>query len=495
MRSIVFLILLSVAACSIAGDTWSAVLETGDDDFLYGLRDAVVLSNGTTVISIAGPFEDPYLVCLDRAGKVLWYRHVLENGGTSRAFESDGNLIAIEDGFAACFHSEPRATGIDTDIAVIRMDSSGEVIWTYIFGESDDGVWMSTDIIPCSDGGVFVTGCPGMQIPEGFAFKLSSHGLLEWTTFSQGLECFAISAVETENGDFLVLVIDEYSNRTVVQRVTSSGMVSPPLTVAETTIRFEGSIEYINESLWIVSPISGHGVRAFRLDDDFNTVETVEMQLPPEYEVSSASMLEDGIVVSGKTDDGNALLSTYAFDGTLIWEREYDTGGNGVLYGTTVVDDGILTFGNTRTFPRDEHAFWVLKTDRDGFVEGALVRADGTLMIEPEAETIDLISLGWLAAITVLDSEEDALETSSLITGRTGLQTGYLWIPDWQSLSGADGWLVYAEPYGNNDVSLETGFALLLELYPDTYFIWVSQSMERTVMSVEEFLIQYLFTY
>jgi hypothetical protein len=218
------------------------------------------------------------------------------------------------------------------------------------------------------------------------------------------------------------------------------------------------------------------------------------LQFPPEYEVSSASILEDGFIVSGGTDH-TALLSAYAFDGSLLWEREYDTGGNGILYGTTVVDDGILTFGNTRTFLGDQHAFWVMKTDRDGFAEGVWVRADGTLMIESEAETINPVSIGWVAACTVRGSEEDAAATSCLITGRTGLQTGYLWIPDWQSLSGADGWLVYAEPYGGYDVSLEEGIALLLEHYPDTYFIWVSQSMERTVMSVEEFLIRYLLIY
>lgn len=493
MRSIVFLFLFSAAACSIAGDTWSAVLETGDDDFLYGLQDAVVLSNGTTVISIAGPFEDPFLVCLDRTGKILWYRHVLEKGGTSRAFESDGNLIAVEDGFAACFHSEPRATGIDTDIAVIRMDSSGKPIWTYILGELDEKNWMSTDIIPCSDGGMLVTGCPGMQLPEGFAFKLSSEGVLEWTTLHEGIECYAISAVETVNGDFLVLLIDEYSNSTVVQPVSSNGSVSPPFIVAETPIRFEGEIEYIDNSLWIVSPTTGNGVWVFRLDDDFNTVETIEIQLPGGYEVSSASIHGDGIVVSGGTDEDIPLLSMYAFDGSLLWERNYVTGGNGHLYGTSAADDGVLTFGDTRTFPEDIHAFWVMKTDGNGYVEGAMVRADGTVMIEPETETIDLISLGWVAACTVLGSEEDADATSCLITGQTGLQTGYLWIPDWQSLSGVNGWLVYVEPYGERDVSLEEGFHSLLELYPDTYFIWVSQSMERNVMTVEEFLIQYLF--
>ena len=37
---------------------------------------------------------------------------------------------------------------------------------------------------------------------------------------------------------------------------------------------------------------------------------------------------------------------------------------------------------------------------------------------------------------------------------------------------------------------LEDGFAALIELCPDTYFIWVSQNGERNILSVEAFLLR-----
>ncbi len=485
LKNISFLFL--VISSSMAGNTWSTTLETGDDLF-YGLRDGVVLSNGSTVISFTGPFENPFLICLGGEGEILWYRHILEFGGTSRAFESNGGLVTLENGFAACFHSEPRATGIDTDIAVVRLDSSGDILWTYILGETDEAVWMSTDIIACSDGGVLVTGCPGMQIPDGFAFKLSSDGRQEWLTPPEAIAGFTSSAVETDSGDFLILSADEYSSCTVLQLVNSNGLVSPPVTVAEIMIQTAGNMKYIDNSIWIHSPGYGNTLHAFRLDEDFNPVQTVEIHLTQEYEAGSADILEDRFLVSGGTEDGDALMAMYGFDGTLLWKKQYDTGGMDFLYSSTYLDEGILAFGSAQQFLNDFSVFLIMKTDHSGYVEGASVNVNGTLLIESEALCIDLLSPGWLAACSVVSNEDDAVRTSSDIMEETGLQTGYLWIPDWQSLSGSNGWLVYAIPCMKSEGSLEDGFAALLELHPDTYFIWVSQGWERNVMSVEEFL-------
>ncbi len=483
LKGISFLFL--VISSSFAGNTWSAILETGDDLF-YGLRDGIALSNGSTVISIAGPFENPFLICLDQEGEILWYRHILEFEENSRAFESNGSLVKLGNGFAACFHSEPRATGIDTDIAVVRLDSSGRILWTYILGENDEAIWVSTDIIACSDGGVLVTGCPGMQIPGGFAFKLSSDGRQEWMTPPESITGFALSAVETESGDFLILVADEYSNSTVVQRVSSDGRVSSFSTVAETIIQFE--MKYINGSLWVYSPAEGNSVQAFRLDENFSPVQTVKIPFPQEYEAISADILEDGFLVSGGTEDGNALLAMYGFDGSLLWEKQYNTGGIDFLHSAAYLDKGILAFGRAQQFLDDFSVFLLMKADHSGYIEEASVSENGILLIESDALCIDLLSPGWLAACFVLSDEDDAFSVSADIVEQTGLKTGYLWIPDWQSLSGANGWLVYAIPAMETDGSIEDGFDALLYICPDTYFIWVSQGLERNVMSVEEFL-------
>ena len=98
MKIIVFVALTVISSMVIGDSTWSVVIEP-DEDCLYYLRDCAVLSNGCSVISIVGAFEDPFLMCFDREGEILWSRHILDEGD-HRSFESNGELVTIEDGFA-----------------------------------------------------------------------------------------------------------------------------------------------------------------------------------------------------------------------------------------------------------------------------------------------------------------------------------------------------------------------------------------------------------
>lgn len=393
MKIISFVILSVISSVSIADSSWSAVIETGED-CLVGLRDCAVLSNGSAVISMSGPFEDPFLICFDSEGKILWFRHILEKGGTSRAFESNGELVAMDDGFAACYHSEPRATGIDTDVAVVRMDSSGEILWTYILGEYDEDVWMSTDIISCSDGGLLVSGCPGQQIPGGFVFKLSAEGRLEWMTKPDEIVGFALSVMQTGDGDYYVLVNDEYSGSTVVQHIDSHGLVSSPITVAETTISFREKISCINGSFWGFPAIESYVLYAYQLYPDYGTQHEIFLQLPRDSEAGLADIVEEGLLVSGGINDGDALLMRYDFNGNLLWERYYDTGGVDFLYSADFSNQGILAIGQTQTDSGEEWIFWILKTDINGIVEGAGITENGTFLIEPERIHIELHTRG-----------------------------------------------------------------------------------------------------
>ncbi len=83
----------------------------------------------------------------------------------SREFESGGYLVPIQEGFAAAFHSEPRATGINTDVVIAAFDKSGEPLWTYILGLDDQDNWMCSDMISCADGGVLIIGSPAQCSP------------------------------------------------------------------------------------------------------------------------------------------------------------------------------------------------------------------------------------------------------------------------------------------------------------------------------------------
>ncbi|MCK4807442.1 MAG: hypothetical protein KAT09_07335 [Candidatus Aegiribacteria sp.] len=486
MKTICFFTLLVISSMAIGDSTWSVTIEP-EEDCLYYLRDCAVLSNGNAVISIVGAFEDPFLMCFDTEGEILWYRHILEKGGTSRAFESNGELVTLEDGFAVCYHSEPRATGINTDVAVVRMDSSGEILWTYILGEDDEEVWMSTDMISCSDGGLVVSGCPGQQLLGGFVFKLSSDGRLEWMTQPDEIEGFALSVLQTVDGDYCVLVCYNYS--VDVQHITSDGLVSAPITVTETEMPFRATISCIDCSFWAFPAVESHVLYAKQLYPDYGTRNEISVQLPANSEVILADVLEGGLLLSGGIDDGggDALFIRCDLNGNILWQQYYDMGGIDFFYSADYSNQGILAIGRTQTYPGEEWDFWIIMTDKNGFVEGAEVTENGTLVIEPERMHIELYTRGWVMACAVFNEEEEAIQSSHDLMESTGLKTGYLWIPDWQSLSGAEGWLVYASRYMEYDGILQEGIDSLLEIYPDTYFIWVSQGWDRKTMTVDDF--------
>ena len=386
MKIIGFVLLIVVSSMATGDSTWSVAIET-EEDCLYYLRDCAILSNGCAVISIAGPFEDPFLICFDTDGEISWSRHILD-GKSSRAFESNGELVVLEDGFAACYHSEPRATGIDTDVAVVRMDSSGEILWTYILGENDEDIWMSTDMISCSDGGLLVSGCPGQQLLGGFVFKLSSDGRLEWMTQPEEITGFALSVMQTVDSDYSVLV--GYDNSIDVQHITSDGLVSAPVTVAENEIPFRATIKCINNSFWIFPAVEGHVLYAEQLYPDNGTQNEIFLQLPTSSEAKLADILEGGLLLSGGIGDGDALLTQYDLDGNLVWKRRIDTGGRDFLYGADFSNQGILAIGQTQIDSEEEWAFWILKTDSSGFVDGAGVTENNTLIVEPDRIDVNL---------------------------------------------------------------------------------------------------------
>lgn len=126
------------------------------------------------------------------------------------------------------------------------MNSSGEILWTYILREDDEDIWMSTDMISCSDGGLLVSGCPGQQLLGGFVFKLSPDGRLEWMTHPEEI----------------------------------TGFVSAPVTVTETGISSRAGISWIDDSFWLFSAVESHVLYGERLYPQSGARNEISVQLP-----------------------------------------------------------------------------------------------------------------------------------------------------------------------------------------------------------------------
>ena len=84
----------------------------------------------------------------------------------------------------------------------------------------------------------------------------------------------------------------------------------------------------------------------------------------------------------------------------------------------------------------------------------------------------------WVVVCEVLDDEADAESLTEELGNLFGQYTGYLWIPDWASLSGYRGWLVYLGPFETSDYAAQVACFILWK-YPDTYAIQVSREEGR----------------
>lgn len=314
-------LLLLVLSLASGASGWRTSIDPGPESLL-GIRSAAGLPAGGVLVCLAGPFQDPVMMRLDVEGDTLWERQILERNGSSRSFESGGHIILLEDGFAVSLHSEPRATGMDTDVAVCRMDLEGDTLWTFILGLDDTENWMCTDLISCSDGGFLVTGCPGTMLPGGFCFRLDGAGELQWLTPTDIMDGYCLSAVELPEGGFLTLIHD-FSGCFLLQPVSTQGEVGEPVEVRSGSGSIPESIRFIDGDLWVTLRPQGCSVRSLRFDDMLEVVDTLAVELSEGHDIRCARLTDTGLITAGLRE-GEPFLCLSDMDGNLEAETFLD---------------------------------------------------------------------------------------------------------------------------------------------------------------------------
>lgn len=288
---------------------------------------------------MAGPFEDPVVFLLDQQGRTLWSTAILDRGGSSRSFESGGYMVPLDDGLAVALYSEPRATGIDTDVAVARMDMDGETVWTFVLGLDDSDTWMCTDLTACSDGGLLVTGCPGTMLPGGYAFKLDSSGELEWMTPEGLIDGFVLSAVELPDGGFLALA-DPCCGSFSLLPLSPEGVLGEPVEIDAGGGGPMG-ISLVDDGVRILLRPRGNSVTSLLYAEGQGVQDSTTAVLPEGHEVRCAEVTPAGLLTAG-TSDGTAFIRLSDADGRLLSEEILDM--TGTPSGITVSGSRVLVY-------------------------------------------------------------------------------------------------------------------------------------------------------
>jgi len=162
-----------------AGDTiWVKTFDASSKDRAYSIiqtTDGGFALVGETDMLGSGQ-GDVWVLRLDSSGDTLWsktYGGIYDDKGYSIIPTTDG-------GFAVAGTYANDSVDIDLDIWIMRLDSSGDTLWTKKYGGSDWNFGYS--IIQTSDDGFAVTGTYSSIVnTDIWVLKLNSFGDTVWT--------------------------------------------------------------------------------------------------------------------------------------------------------------------------------------------------------------------------------------------------------------------------------------------------------------------------
>jgi RHS repeat-associated protein len=173
-------------------DLMTDLKRTPDNGFIMAGRTAGFGNNGT----------DAYVIKTDSAGHVQWaktYGGVLEDYFNNIRLTPDGGYIA-----AGTTKSFQHGNG---DAFIVKMDASGNVVWSKTLGWGTPNGENESDILPLTGGGYAVSGKYNFIASQcdWFVAKLDNNGVLQWArqfgTTSQSDDAGALQ----EDGDTLLI--------------------------------------------------------------------------------------------------------------------------------------------------------------------------------------------------------------------------------------------------------------------------------------------------
>ncbi len=150
---------------------------------------------GTTESFGAGD-EDVWLLCLDAWGTHLWNR-TIGGKGDDRGLD----ITLAHDGGYAIIGSTTSSRGNDTDICLIRTDSSGNQLWNTTYGFTRDDMGLS--IITTRQGDFAMTGYADGRETIWFR-RTEGYGVFCPAGWLDG-QSFGTSIIEPSEGGFIIV--------------------------------------------------------------------------------------------------------------------------------------------------------------------------------------------------------------------------------------------------------------------------------------------------
>jgi len=466
------------ASAQAGGDFFSTVV--GGPDMYVRTTDAAVLPDGSIALAVSASdneygFGNPWVLVFDGSGDLSWIDACGEAciPDVSRELESGGWLEALDDGsLLLASYAEPRATGIDAEVAVIRVVPGGSTSSVAIIGASDERAYRPVGIRARPDGSFTIVGrtCSFEDVPFEFDRYASGNSAMRFDS-SEAVYSYVEAFDLTPSGSLLLCT--DTSERWLVERDTDGDTIrtSEPVPVGPES---EVSILRCSGDRIILAGSRNGSPWVSCLDSEFD--EMWETTLPQFMsDVTDMAVNPDGsLVICGfyietgdEIHDGGSILPGVCRldpSGEVEWVRLYG-GVQGLWISSvdTAPDESIVLSGSAEIQNADSTltCAWAARVDGDGLFPGSSPR-DTVMLPDPTRQLVMRNPLGMIAACGAFDSESDAVALAEQLSGLAGSSgfgweypTGVTWIPDWASLSGSEAWLAYVGPLVMNDEGID----------------------------------------
>ncbi len=475
--------------------------------------DTEILPDGRIALAVSAAAGDfwfgyPWIVILDGSGDVEWTDACGEAGipGVSRELESGGWLEALADGsILLASYAEPRATGVDAEVAVLRITPGVGTRPVAVIGADDEKAYWPIGMEALPDGSFAVIGrtCSTEDVPFEYTGDAAGNGAMRLDP-SEGLYCFVQAFDLTPEG--LVLACTDSYESWLVSMDASGDTLIVTDHVPIGSESYYSILRCSTDRVLIAGARNGSPWVAC-LDSGFGTVWETTL---PQFLSGVQGMSEGpdgGLTICGFYAElegggggGNTVLpAVCALDasGEVVWTRLYE-GLEGLWINSvdTAPDGTIILAGSARVPDADTSlaCAWVARLDRDGLPPGTGHGESDTVHLpDPARQFVMKPPLGMIAACGVFDSESDAVALAGQLSGLAGSSeygweypTGVTWIPDWASLSGAEAWLAYVGPLWMNDEGVDDMMERIGSLCPGAYLVWAGNCRSRVTFTPEE---------
>ena len=358
-----------------AGDNVSELI-TLDNTMEWQFKDVAQLEDGSFAVALGMVFDDLVLLHLNSIGELISVQSDFDVPG--RELEGGGRIITCPEG--GCYvvaYSEPRATGINSDIALFKLNPDCAIKWTVQIGENTDDVYTCFGAAGAEENGLVVLGGSGYSGENAFVRRYSAGGSLVWEYELDPEEGYLPAAIGQVDNGSLVLLGHQWSGNTYLQKLDDRGNLEWDLELPFNYGFGAVSFTEVDEGYAVYfsgGDISRGGITVI-VNDSGDRIGTGQFEHG--MLLQDALIQNDYSVVLAGTriieGENVAVLESRDLQGNTNWERRLDGNGEDGFTSVFRTEDGeyaLLGYSLAEESPEENTGALFIITDSDGQVAG-----------------------------------------------------------------------------------------------------------------------------